>query len=89
MKHNPELLDQDNPLWTEETFKKARPASEVLPGIVAAAQKRGRPKLAETKQSTTIRLSPEVIEFFKEGGSGWQSRINEALKEYVKEHEHS
>ena len=41
---------------------------------------RGRPKAARTKVSTTIRLSPEELEYFKAGGPGWQSRIDEALR---------
>lgn len=48
--------------------------------ISAAKVQRGRPKAATTKISTTIRLSPEVIEYFKSGGAGWQSRIDEALR---------
>lgn len=45
-----------------------------------AKVQRGRPKAARTKVSTTIRLSPEVVEYFKAGGPGWQSRIDEALR---------
>ncbi|MGY6708458.1 MAG: BrnA antitoxin family protein [Rhizobiaceae bacterium] len=45
-----------------------------------AKVQRGRPKAARTKVSTTIRLSPEVVEHFKAGGPGWQSRIDEALR---------
>lgn len=41
---------------------------------------RGWPKLENPKVSTTIRLSPEVIAYFKAGGPGWQSRIDEALR---------
>lgn len=48
--------------------------------ISAAKVQRGRPKAASTKVSTTIRLSPEVIEHFKSGGPGWQSRIDDALR---------
>ncbi len=48
--------------------------------ISAAKVQRGRPKAASTKVSTTIRLSPEVIEYFKASGPGWQSRIDEALR---------
>jgi len=40
----------------------------------------GRPALESTKVSTTIRLSPEVIENFKAAGDGWQKRIDLALK---------
>ena len=39
-----------------------------------------RPKADVTKVSTTIRLDPDIIEAFKAEGSGWQSRINDALR---------
>ena len=48
---NPELLDDENPEWTVENFKKARPASEVLPQIFGAKvakemlKPRGRPRV--------------------------------------------
>lgn len=48
--------------------------------IAKAPVQRGRPKAAVTKVSTTIRLDPEVIEAFKATGSGWQTRINDALR---------
>lgn len=41
---------------------------------------RGRPKADVTKVSTTIRLDPDIIAAFKAQGSGWQSRINDALR---------
>lgn len=48
----------------------------------------GRPRLAESekKQAVSIRLSPEVMHFFKANGKGWQSRIDDALKEYIASH---
>lgn len=48
--------------------------------IAQAKVQRGRPKASSPKVSTTIRLSPEVIAHFKEGGPGWQSRIDAALR---------
>ena len=48
--------------------------------IAKAKVQRGRPKAASTKVSTTIRLSPEVIDHFKKDGPGWQTRIDEALR---------
>jgi uncharacterized protein (DUF4415 family) len=54
-----------------------------------AARKRGRPVgsvKADAKVSTTIRLSPEVLTFFRAAGDGWQSRVDKALKEYVAHH---
>lgn len=44
---------------------------------------RGRPRLAEPKLSTTLRLDADILVKFKEGGPGWQTRINDALKEYL------
>lgn len=48
--------------------------------IAKAEVRRGRPKAAVTKVSTTIRLDPEVIEAFRSQGPGWQGRINDALR---------
>lgn len=89
-KPNPELIDDDNPEWTEEDFARARPASEVLPKLIgaeAAAEllksKRGRPPKLAPKRPINIRLSPEVLEYFHATGPGWQTRVDEALKRHV------
>ncbi|SFN02040.1 BrnA antitoxin family protein [Nitrosomonas communis] len=36
------------------------------------------------KEQVTLPLSPEVVKSFKDTGDGWQSRIDEALKEWLK-----
>lgn len=38
---------------------------------------------AENKQQLTIRLDADVLEFFKQTGKRYQSRINAALRQYV------
>lgn len=38
------------------------------------------------KVATNIRLSPEVLEAFKATGEGWQTRVDAALKEWLKDH---
>jgi uncharacterized protein (DUF4415 family) len=43
--------------------------------------KRGRPKSAAPKQQVTLRLDRDVLDRFRAGGKGWQSRINEALRQ--------
>lgn len=48
-----------------------------------AAVRRGRPPLTKPKVSTTIRLSQDVSDHFKAHGRGWQTRINEALREWI------
>jgi uncharacterized protein (DUF4415 family) len=44
---------------------------------------RGAGKKAK-KVLLSVRYSPEVVEYFKSTGDGWQSRMDEALKEWVK-----
>ena len=51
------------------------------------AVRRGRPPSANPKISTTIRLSRDVIEHFKAGGRGWQTRIDAALREWIGRHD--
>ncbi len=50
----------------------------------AAVVSRGRPKLERPKVSTTLRLDADVIEKFKAKGPKWQTRINDALREWLK-----
>jgi uncharacterized protein (DUF4415 family) len=58
--------DLSTPYWVEQFAK--------------ATIQRGRPKSAAPKVSTTLRLDPDVLESFRAGGPGWQSRINAALR---------
>lgn len=52
-----------------------------------ATVRRGRPPVANPKVSTTIRLSQDVIDHFKAGGRGWQTRIDQALREWIGKHD--
>ena len=52
-----------------------------------ASVRRGRPRFANPRVSTTIRLSQDVIDHFKAGGRGWQTRIDAALREWIGEHD--
>jgi uncharacterized protein (DUF4415 family) len=47
---------------------------------------RGRPKSDNKKLLVSVRYSPEVVAYFKSTGEGWQSRMDEALREYVEQH---
>jgi len=40
----------------------------------------------ENKQQVTLRLDADVLNFFKTTGKRYQSRINAALREYMKAH---
>ena len=89
---NPELIDDDNPEWTGQDVDRARPASEVLPELFGAQaakvmlKPRGRPPADVVKDRITIRLSPEVTAAFRASGYGWQTRIDAALKEWLRTH---
>jgi Uncharacterized protein conserved in bacteria len=72
----------DNPEWTKDDFAKAIPFAQAFPDLASKMKIRG-PQKAPKKISTTIRLSPDVVEHFRAGGPGWQSRINDALKDWV------
>ena len=54
-----------------------------LSAMVPMLALRGRPKLANAKLLVSVRYSPEVLEYFKSTGSGWQSRMDGVLKDYV------
>jgi uncharacterized protein (DUF4415 family) len=41
------------------------------------------PQVAPTKQLVSVRYSPEVLAYFKASGAGWQSRMDDALKQWV------
>ncbi|MGI9401592.1 MAG: BrnA antitoxin family protein [Rhizobiaceae bacterium] len=81
---NRKKTGNENPEWTEADFKHARPGSEVLGELgIPVPPRRGRPPADVTKKQVTLRLDTEIIEHFKAGGPGWQTRINDALSKSV------
>lgn len=80
-KQPPVVFDDDNPEWTEEDFARARPVGE-FPQLAAAfpKSKGGRPRGSD-KEQVSLRLDREVLEKFRATGPGWQTRINQALKD--------
>ena len=83
-KPNPELIDEENPEWTDEMFKQSVRLAALPESLLAKL--RGRPKAAVTKERITIRLSPEVVEHFRASGAGWQTRVDAALKDWLSTH---
>jgi uncharacterized protein (DUF4415 family) len=60
--------DPDNPPWTEAELA----AAELTVPMEAP------------KEPVSIRLDPEVLEYFKRDGRGYQSRISAVLRAYVR-----
>lgn len=65
-----------------------RPATneELRSGIELARRARGRPAGSGTKEQVAIRIDRDVLTAFRGSGAGWQTRMNDALREWLKEH---
>ena len=48
--------------------------------------RRGRPKADNPKVRLTLRYDAEVVDAFRETGKGWQTRMNAALRDWLKLH---
>jgi uncharacterized protein (DUF4415 family) len=57
-----------------------------LKAMVPLRGLRGRPKSENKKLLVSVRYSPEVIEYFKSTGDGWQSRMDGVLLNYITRH---
>lgn len=83
---NPELIDDENPEWTEEMFASAVRVNALPTSLQAKLNRGGRPKSDNPKIATTVRLDADVLSAFKATGKGWQTRMNAALRDYVQSH---
>ena len=59
---------------------------EVSSAEFALMRRPGRPLGSGSKVQITLRIDEDVVEKFKASGSGWQTRINDALKSWVQSH---
>ena len=88
MKTRKPLIDEDGEVrpLTAEDLAEFKPIRAVLPpDLLKKLGVRGPQKTA-TKDRINIRLSHEVVEHFRSTGPGWQTRIDEALQEWVRLH---
>jgi uncharacterized protein (DUF4415 family) len=67
------LTDPDNPPLTNAELQQFR-------------RTRGRPQGSGKKEQVTLRLDADILEQFRATGNGWQTRINDALRDWVKQH---
>ena len=76
---------------TREDMRQFKPAAEVLPPDLLAVLPKRRPgqrglQKAPVKVPTTIRFDTDLLAAFKATGRGWQTRMNEALRQWLKAH---
>ena len=79
--------DLENPEWTAEDFRSARPLVDVLPKETASAVRRYRgqrgPQRTPTKEHISVRVDRDIAAAYRATGRGWQTRMNEALRMYA------
>lgn len=92
-KPDPELIDEENPEWTAEDMKRARPAAEVLPKYIGQKATdelfvpgRGRPPKDDRDVNQIVRIDPDVLEAYQQEGKDWQTRINQVLRDNMPKH---
>jgi uncharacterized protein (DUF4415 family) len=84
--------DEDNPEWTRQEIRTARPALEAIGEIFGAQaaeairRRGGRPAKVDRKVNQTLRLDPDVLEAYKREGRGWQARMNAVLRQHMPPH---
>lgn len=78
----PELTDGffEQGIWQVGDKPVSRPEAQQQ----EAARRRGRPAGTGGKVSTTIRFDADILEAFKATGDGWQTRMNDVLKEWLR-----
>ena len=88
----PPLIDERGEVreLTKKDLVHFRPAREVLPpdlyeGLVSLKNKGGRPRSASPKIQTAIRFDKDVLDALKSTGRGWQTRVNDVMREWVKQ----
>ena len=65
------------------TLNDARTEAEAAFKKVTRKEAEAPPKktaLPGVKEQVSLRIDQDVLEFFQEGGPGWQERINDALR---------
>ena len=75
--------DDDNPITTAADWEGA--VMKIGDKVIGVVRGRGKQK-KPTKIPTTLRLSPEVMAYFKATGEGWQTRVDAVLREYIQAH---
>jgi uncharacterized protein (DUF4415 family) len=75
--------DIESPPLSDDMLARMKPVKERHPNI----PKRVRgPQKEPVKIPVSIRLSPDVVTFFKSQGKGWQTKIDSVLHNYIKNH---
>lgn len=69
------LSDPDAVPLTDSEWETVKPRARI-----------GRPPKSQHKVPTTIRFDADVLDALKASGKGWQTRVNDAMRDWLKTH---
>ncbi|MBP3194136.1 MAG: BrnA antitoxin family protein [Cardiobacteriaceae bacterium] len=77
--------DEDISYWKSMDFSNAKRANEIP--IIKALQNnpQARAMYAPRKKTITLRIDEDILALLKKGGRGYQNRLNNMLRELLKE----
>ncbi|MBI4081087.1 MAG: BrnA antitoxin family protein [Candidatus Lambdaproteobacteria bacterium] len=79
------MPDEELPEITDDMLDRA--VYSVGGTVLPTPRRRGRPSGTGKKVATTIRFDRDVVAGFRALGRGWQTRMNEALRDWLSTHE--
>ncbi len=85
-KPNPTCIDDDAPEWSAADFNTAKRLSEMPADFQHVIRRARGPQKTPRKVQTAVRYDADIIEAFKAEGPGWQTRMNEALRDWLRMH---
>lgn len=71
---------QDRPRRPTSSREAAEAAFKTATSKPAPLPETKRPSVPGVKEQVTLRIDREILDYFQEGGPGWQDRIVEALR---------
>ncbi len=78
----------ENPEWSAGDVEKSVSFAGLPAALRSTLSGRGRGQQKEpVKQLVSVRYSQEVISKFKATGTGWQTRMDKALLDWLAEHD--
>lgn len=81
-----EMIDDQNPEWTDADFKRAVRFDQLPDSLQQKIRGTRGPQKSPRKIQTAVRYDADILEAFKADGPGWQTRMNDALRQWLREH---
>lgn len=83
------LMDTDGEVRELEDidFARAKRLSDLPEGLQTKLRRGRGPQKAPTKELISRRVSPDVLTRFRATGDGWQTRMDEALRDWIERRE--